>query len=69
MKLTGKIAMSQFGVFAIDAPLLVTAKELAETPDALPKSITIELEAIKPYTLSGIPIVFKMKPKTKKKGS
>ncbi len=69
MKLTGKIAMSQFGVFMVDAPLLVTAKELAESTEELPKSITIELEQLKPYTLSGIPITFKMKPKTKKKGS
>ena len=70
MKLEGKITMSQYGVFMIDTPLLDTAKKLKETLDVgMPSSITIELEALKPYTLGGIPIVFKMKPKAKKKGS
>lgn len=70
MKITGKITMSQYGVFVIDAPLLDTAKTLKETLDVgMPTSLTIELEALKPYTLSGIPIVFKMKLKGKKKGS
>ncbi len=66
MKLEGKITMSQYGVFMIDTPLLDTAKVL-HIAEKQPKRLTIELEALKPYTLGGIPIVFKMKPKTKKK--
>ncbi|KKK77181.1 hypothetical protein LCGC14_2856180 [marine sediment metagenome] len=68
MKIEGKITMSQYGVFMIDTPLLDTAKALRDA-DELPKSVTIELEALKPYTIGGVPIVFKMKPKAKKKGS
>ncbi len=66
MKLEGKITMSQYGVFMIDTPLLDTAKVLHESGE-LPKNLTIELEALKAYTLGGVPIVFKMKPKAKKK--
>ena len=65
MKILGKITMSNYGAFFVDAPLLDTAKKLKEATEK-PKSVTIELEMLKPYTLSGIHIVFKMKPKGKK---
>lgn len=66
MKIPGAIRWTVSGRFSIESDLLKVASEFRELKaEEKPTVLTIVLEAEGPYTVDGVPIVFKMAPKKK----